>query len=55
MPLGDCVLPFITFTNIRTLLVIMGATMYYLVQLNIQIIVREAIWFPGSEMYYHYP
>ena len=28
-------------------------TMYYLVQMNIQIIVRGAIWFPGSELYYH--
>ena len=34
MPLGDCVLPYITFTNIRTLLVIMGATYYVLSSTN---------------------
>ena len=26
-----------------------------LVQMKIQIKVREAIWFPESELYYHYP
>ena len=50
MPLGDCVLPS-TFTNIRTLLVIIGATSTNEHTNHSE----EASWFPESELYYHYP